>query len=57
MFIPMSVQIPANAISWFLQLQLGPRAGTINMWLRNRQIAIAGMHAGLQTRPLLRYTW
>lgn len=32
MFIPMSVPIFATAMSWFLLL--GPRAGTLNMWLR-----------------------
>ncbi len=32
MFIPMSVPIFATAMSWFLLL--GPRAGTLNMWIR-----------------------
>src|SRR5690242_16727567 len=32
MFVPMSVPIFATAMSWFLLL--GPRAGTLNMWIR-----------------------
>ena len=32
MFIPMSVPVFASAMSWFLLL--GPRAGTLNMWIR-----------------------
>jgi iron(III) transport system permease protein len=32
MFIPISVPVFASAMSWFLLL--GPRAGTLNMWLR-----------------------
>jgi iron(III) transport system permease protein len=32
MFVPMSVPIFASAMSWFLLL--GPRAGTLNMWIR-----------------------
>src|SRR5262249_22794347 len=32
MFIPISIPVFANAMSWFLLL--GPRAGTANMWLR-----------------------
>jgi iron(III) transport system permease protein len=33
MFVPMSVPIFASAMSWFLLL--GPRAGTLNMWIRS----------------------
>jgi len=32
MFIPISIPVFASAMSWFLLL--GPRAGTLNMWLR-----------------------
>ncbi len=32
MFVPMSVPVFASAMSWFLLL--GPRAGTLNMWIR-----------------------
>ena len=32
MFVPISVPVFASAMSWFLLL--GPRAGTLNMWLR-----------------------
>src|SRR5947209_11941055 len=32
MFVPMSVPVFASAMSWFLLL--GPRAGTLNVWLR-----------------------
>src|SRR5204863_5924914 len=31
-FIPISIPVFASAMSWFLLL--GPRAGTLNMWLR-----------------------
>jgi iron(III) transport system permease protein len=33
MFVPMSVPVFASAMSWFLLL--GPRAGTLNMWIRS----------------------
>src|SRR6266568_1788972 len=32
MFVPISIPVFASAMSWFLLL--GPRAGTLNMWLR-----------------------
>jgi len=32
MFIPISIPVFASAMSWFLLL--GPRAGTLNMWIR-----------------------
>src|ERR1700716_3060879 len=33
MFIPISIPVFASAMSWFLLL--GPRAGTLNMWIRS----------------------